>query len=506
MSFDTKYRPTRYSDVLGQAATIQICREIIRKGWGFRQSYVFAGPWGGGKTTVGRIFARALLCEQPRDGEACDECTSCLTMLDERSEDFVEVDAATNSSKEDIKRITEEAQYGSFSGNRKIYLLDECHRLSKQSMDALLKPLEDNIRGTQDKQLVAIFCTTEPEAMRSAIISRCAPVFRIRPNSPDEIAARLDFICEQEGLERELEALRLVAEVTECHVRDAIKAVEGVSNLGKIDRASVAQYLSIDANEIILDLLEAIGFDLPQAVRCAERLVERVSPSSSYERMADVSMLAYRLAVLGTGTVPSYWDRDRLTVVGTRHQDYLVQFAERFARRPAHATKAMFACDVASLHQIRANIVVRAAAPESIVYLPSPQPAVPQPVAALRPIAAEPPTGEISTEVPAESEPNSPIEPSLSQTAAEQPSTLEKPNGETGSIRREPLVTDTGVYLHPRAQNTRRSEMRLASIGEASNGFSEAAFFTEILRRRVLELSEEQSGGRSARRHDMGSS
>lgn len=126
MSLDTKYRPLRYSDVLGQEATIQVCKEYVRSGHGFRQSYVFAGGHGGGKTTLGRILARALLCSSPVEGEPCDQCPSCLAMLDDRSEGFIEVDAATNSGKDHVRRITEEAQFGTYSGQRRIYLFDEC--------------------------------------------------------------------------------------------------------------------------------------------------------------------------------------------------------------------------------------------------------------------------------------------------------------------------------------------------------------------------------------------
>ena len=126
MSLDTKYRPRTYADVLGQEATIEICKEYVRSGHGFQQSYVFAGAHGGGKTTLGRILARALLCENPKEGEPCDECYSCKSMLEDRSESFLEVDAATNSGKEDVRRITEEAKFGTFSGKRKIYLFDEC--------------------------------------------------------------------------------------------------------------------------------------------------------------------------------------------------------------------------------------------------------------------------------------------------------------------------------------------------------------------------------------------
>lgn len=159
MSLDTKYRPLRYGDVLGQDATIKVCKEYVRTGHGFRQSYVFAGAHGGGKTTCGRILARALLCENPQEGEPCDECPSCKVMLADKSENFVEVDAATNSGKDDVRRITEEAQFGSFSGNRKIYLFDECF-----TEDTLLVTPEGprSIRDLVDERYDGLVASYDP--------------------------------------------------------------------------------------------------------------------------------------------------------------------------------------------------------------------------------------------------------------------------------------------------------------------------------------------------------
>ena len=622
-------------------------------------------------TTMARILARAILCEDPVDGEPCDTCQSCTAMLADKSENFSEVDAATNSGKDHVKRITEEAMFGSFSGKRKIYLFDECftedtmlltpegprsirdlveqkydglvasmapnglntwrpvtdwyeipderecltldfdsgavltvttdqeifthnrgwvpasgleehdgvagatwhrpknpvrvreraalvrktpvgkkkvydvtvadthsffaysrhgthehavlahncHELSRQAMDALLKPLEDNIRGSQEKQLVALFCTTEPEKMRPAIMSRCAPAFKIRPNTPEEIGQRLAYICEQEEIEYVPEVLPLVAEVVECHVRDAIKAVEGVSMLGCVDEANVTVYLHMDANTLYLDLLEALGFDLPGALTTLEKLNEKVSPATCYERMADICMLAYRLANLGAATVPSYWDRDRLVAVGERHKEFLVEFAQRFATRPYRSTSSMFACDVSFLHQKRAGIVV-VAQPSAVVV-----PSVVQAAPVSAPEAVAPPGGgggaspapasldTFLTGAPASpSEKGSgeispaPIEPSPKEKTPSVPS-AEKQSASVGSIRTGPFVNEMGVYVNPQAQNVGRG---LGSRSVAQKGTLSAlspAAFVEILKRRVIELTEEQStSGRSARRDDMGSS
>ena len=185
MALDTKYRPTKYSDVLGQEASAIVLKQFVKEGMGFHQSYVFCGQHGSGKTTLGRILARALLCTTPNEGEPCDECHSCQTLLDGGAhESFEELDAATKSGKSDLSRIIEDVTYSTFSGNRRIYLFDESHRLSKQALDALLKPMEDNVPGTEDKKLVCIFCTTEPEKMRNTIFSRCAPAFVIRAVPP----------------------------------------------------------------------------------------------------------------------------------------------------------------------------------------------------------------------------------------------------------------------------------------------------------------------------------
>jgi DNA polymerase III subunit gamma/tau len=531
VSLDTKYRPLRYSDVLGQDATIQVCKQIVVEGKGFHQSYVFAGAHGGGKTTCGRILARAMLCERPQEGEPCDECESCIAVLNDASENFIEVDAATNSGKDHVKRITEEAQFGSFSGKRKIYLFDECHELSKSAMDAMLKPLEDNIRGSEEKQLICIFCTTEPKKMRPAIMSRCAPAFKIRLNTPEEIAKRLGFILDSEKLEYDPAVLPVVAEVCECHIRDSIKAVEGVSMLGKVDRENVERYLHLDANVLYLDLLESLGMDLPRALMTVEKLIERVSPATCYERMADISMMAYRLSYVGHASVPSYWDRDRVKRVGDLHKEFLVLFAQSFAERPAYATMSMLLCDVGALHQKRAGIRVVASSTVDVAIpatRPAPTPlaittpvSVPEPVSEPEPSTApEPETPFVERAVaveeeaapeptasePAPPEPEPAPEPIESLPKPEPQKSTESPNepAQAGSMaKKDPFVNSMGVHINPQAQQMSRGN---SSRQDDAFGTMPIASFTKVLHRRVIELTQEKSiSGRQARRDDVGS-
>ena len=165
----------------------------------------------GERRPSGRILARALQCAAPVDGEPCDECPSCLNILRSGSSDsFSEFDAANNSSKEDMRSLVAELAISTWSGNKRLYLIDESHRLSKQALDALLKPMEQEVPDTKgEKELVCIFCTTEPAKMATTIFSRCAPAFTIRPVDPDKIADRLAWVCEQEGKEYDREALVL---------------------------------------------------------------------------------------------------------------------------------------------------------------------------------------------------------------------------------------------------------------------------------------------------------
>jgi hypothetical protein len=269
--------------------------------------------------------------------------------------DFIEVDAATNSGKADMQKITEEIQYSTFAGRRRIYLLDEAHQLSREALDAILKPLEESIPGTQDKRLVCIFCTTEPEKMRATIFSRCAPTFVIQPVAPVDIAKRLAYVCDQEGFEYDLDMLQVIAEMTECHIRDALKSVEGVSMLGKLDRVNVSKYLKLDMNLMFIDVLENIGRDLSKTISNAKEALLRTSPAVCYDKLATMAMLAYQVGI-GAIKAPSYVEAGRLEALFTTQQQNLIGYTSRFASRLGRPTEAMLLCDLGSLHYGGASI------------------------------------------------------------------------------------------------------------------------------------------------------
>lgn len=349
LALDTKYRPSVYADVLGQEATASVLKQFLIEGKGFHQSYVFCGHHGSGKTTLGRILARALLCLSPRDGEPCDTCTSCRILLDGGfHECFEELDAASNSKKEDLERIVEEVNYSSFSGRRRVYLFDESHRLSKAALDILLKPLEDNISGSEEKRLVLIFCTTDPGKMSDTIFSRCAPAFVIRQVPPEKIAERLAQICDLEGIKYELDALVSIAELSDSHIRDSLKKVEGISMLGEVSKKTLKEFLQLSSNDVVLSILESLGTDLRQTIELATSLSRDLSPSSAYERIAEAALCAYRCH-LGVGKTPFQWDSERIKGLSSRGPS-LLGISARFAGPPHKPSPQTLILDLGSVH------------------------------------------------------------------------------------------------------------------------------------------------------------
>lgn len=351
MSLDTKYRPTRYSDVIGQEPIIKILKSIVKSGGRYHQSYLFSGPWGSGKSTLARILARALLCHNPLEGGPCDQCPSCLAVLSGQSPDYTEVDAATNSGKDDVKRILEEVQYSSFSGNRKIYILDESHALSKQGLDALLIPMEECIKGTQDKKLVCIFCTTEPEKMRATVLSRCAPSFVVQPSPLNQISDRLEYVCSKENLKYERGALEYISSYSESHIRDALKILEGVSSLGGITGDLVKQYLNLDNYDNYFRIVLSLGSDLDKCTSLLESVLKIDSPSQFYSKIVNIFLFSYKVGV-GISNPPVYLNSNKLKEIYSTHGKNLLSFASALSEKLYEPSQTTAFCDIYALHQL----------------------------------------------------------------------------------------------------------------------------------------------------------
>ncbi|MBE6366823.1 MAG: DNA polymerase III subunit gamma/tau [Lentisphaerae bacterium] len=214
-----KWRPQKFGDVVGQTHVIRTLRNAIacdRVG----HAYLLVGPRGIGKTTIARIFAKAINCENPQDGEPCCQCNSCLALAGDSSLDVIEIDAASRNSVEHMRALSEEAYHMPVASKYKIYIIDEVHMLSKAAWNALLKTVEE-----PPSHVKFIFATTEAHLVLPTIVSRCQR-FDLRPIPGNMILNRLKLIAESENVKIAPEALSAIARAAEGGMRDAQSSLE----------------------------------------------------------------------------------------------------------------------------------------------------------------------------------------------------------------------------------------------------------------------------------------
>ena len=214
-----KWRPQKFGDVVGQTHVIRTLRNAIA-GNRVGHAYLLVGPRGIGKTTIARIFAKAINCEHPVDGEPCCQCQSCLSLANESSLDVIEIDAASRNSVEHMRALSEEAYHMPVSSKFKIYIIDEVHMLSKAAWNALLKTVEE-----PPAHVKFIFATTEAHLVLPTIVSRCQR-FDLRPIAGNLILGRLKMIAESENVKIAPEALSAIARAAEGGMRDAQSSLE----------------------------------------------------------------------------------------------------------------------------------------------------------------------------------------------------------------------------------------------------------------------------------------
>lgn len=209
-----KWRPQRYQDVIGQehiTTTLKNAIETQR----IHHAYLFCGPRGVGKTTTARIHARAVNCLNPQNFEPCNECESCIAILENHSMDVIEIDGASNNGIDDIRKLRENAKYPPSVGKFKMYIIDEVHMLTTSAFNALLKTLEE-----PPPHLLFVFATTEAHKLPDTIISRCQR-FEFRRMEIPTVAKQLQVIAESEKIEIDNASLLAIAKKADGSMRDS---------------------------------------------------------------------------------------------------------------------------------------------------------------------------------------------------------------------------------------------------------------------------------------------
>lgn len=383
--WDTRYRPLVLADVLGQEGSVKVLRARLAKAEAFDTSYIFAGAHGSGKTSVARILARAMLCQQPReDGDPCNVCDHCQACLSETMGAFTELDAASQGTTADMRRIVDHLGYDFPGVPKRIYLLDEAHRMSRDAQDVLLKPIED-------KRVVFMFCTTEYAKIRDTIKSRCE-TYEIRKIKKEDILERARKILTLEGVEFEDDAILMVIDFVRGHVRDVLNKLETIAQLGPITVEAVRERLDLSVISLYYDVLLALQ-EPSRAIDLLETACDRVGPVQVAAGLAEAAMNAYR-QVQKIDTDYSQLDRERAAEVYTRYGVETVSIARHFLGLGAYVSRLDLACSVVSFGTSGAP----PAAPKPRVVAPPVLVAVP--LAATVPVAPVAPASEPAKVLP----------------------------------------------------------------------------------------------------------
>ena len=263
------FKPTTFKDIVGQEhITTTLRNQVIADRVG--HAYLFTGCRGCGKTSSAKVLARAVNCLNPQNGEPCNECSICKSALDGSLTDIVEMDAASNNSVDDIRAIRDEVNFLPTVAKYRVYIIDEVHMLSPGAFNALLKTLEE-----PPKHVKFILATTEPQKLPATILSRCQR-FDFKKISEPDITQNLEKICKECNIQYSVDALNLIAELSEGAMRDALSILERCSQGedNNITEQKVKELVGIPKLEYISGITKAIlEYDVNSSLEISNKII-----------------------------------------------------------------------------------------------------------------------------------------------------------------------------------------------------------------------------------------
>lgn len=295
--FARKYRPTNFSNVVGQEFAVKTFNNAI-KFHKLAQAYILSGIRGVGKTTTARIIAQTVNCTSPLDKDAliipCNECANCKAFTNGSHPDILELDAASHTGVDNIRDIIDNVKYAPVQGKYKFFIIDEVHMLTKSAFNALLKTIEE-----PPAHLVFIFATTEIQKVPLTVLSRCQR-FDLKRQSLNSILKHLKWICAQEAIEYEEDALKIIAQKSDGSFRDSLSLLDQASALSynkdkKITSVIVTDMVGASDYGVILEFVKAIfNKDAKSAIEQLKQSYQKgIDPIKFLEQAIDfISYLA----------------------------------------------------------------------------------------------------------------------------------------------------------------------------------------------------------------------
>lgn len=265
-----KYRPARFEDVVGQEHIVKTLQNAVKQNR-IAHAYLFCGPRGTGKTTISKIFAKMINCEDEKH-RPCDQCENCLAVQQGNHPDIIEIDAASNNGVNEVRDLIEKVKYAPLKGKYKVYIIDEVHMMSAGAFNALLKTIEE-----PPAHVIFIFATTEPQKVLPTIVSRCQR-YDFTKVSIKDMTKRIRDVLHQENIQYEEEAIRLVCQLADGGMRDALSILDQVIaySQNQITVEDVHAIYGILSVEEKINLLKLVADH--KATECMEtvhRLVEK---------------------------------------------------------------------------------------------------------------------------------------------------------------------------------------------------------------------------------------